>query len=113
MRAERGSGSVLTVAVIGALLCLAGVFTSFAAVLGAARQLSVAADQTALAAADVASGLLPGVPCEQAARVATAHSGRLIHCAIHESVATVEVGGSALGMALSARASAGPPGTNR
>lgn len=113
MKAERGSGSVLAVAVIGALLCLAGMLTSLAAVLGAAQQLSVAADQTALAAADVASGLLPGVPCEQAARVASAHSGKLLDCAVEGSVATVEVGGSALGMALSARASAGPPGTNR
>lgn len=113
MRAERGSGSLLTVAVIGALVCMAGLCTSLAAVLGAAQRLSVAADQAALAAADVASGLLPGVPCEQAARVASAHSGTLQHCAVEASVSTVEVGGSALGLALSARSSAGPPGTNR
>ena len=112
MRGERGSGSVLTVAVLGAMLSVAGLCASAGVVLVAAQRLSVAADQAALAAADVASGLLPGVPCEEAARVASAHSASIDGCSIEGQVATVEVVGAALGVPLEARATAGPPGTD-
>jgi secretion/DNA translocation related TadE-like protein len=107
---ERGSGSVLTVSIIGAVLCLATLGASAAAVLGGAQRIAVAADQAALAAADVASGLLPGIPCEEAARVAAAHSATLSGCSIAGQVVTVSVSGTVLGFPLDAAATAGPPG---
>jgi secretion/DNA translocation related TadE-like protein len=68
-----------------------------------------AADAAALAAADTASGLLPGYPCESAARVSAANGFTLTDCGLDGLVATVRVGASVLGIPLSVAASAGPP----
>lgn len=68
-----------------------------------------AADAAALAAADVASGLLPGFPCAQAERVAEANGATLEACHVDGLIATVSVGSSVLGIPVTAGATAGPP----
>jgi secretion/DNA translocation related TadE-like protein len=70
---------------------------------------SAAADAAALAAADTASGLVAGVPCEQAARVASAHHTRLTGCRLEGLIATITVTAPAPLGDASATATAGPP----
>jgi secretion/DNA translocation related TadE-like protein len=62
-RNDRGSGSVLSLALVATIMCLAGLlfpFTGLLVVHGHAQALS---DQAALASADVLSGITVGVPC--------------------------------------------------
>ena len=74
---DRGAGTTLVVALI-AVVCIVGVTllgTAHALVRG--QQLSAAADASALAAADVQLGWVPGESCAVAAAVAEAHAARL------------------------------------
>ena len=67
---EEGSGTVLAVGMIAALLILATVIIGFAGVSMANRRAAQAADLAALAAADALRGITPGDPCDVAAQVA-------------------------------------------
>ncbi|GAA1638904.1 Rv3654c family TadE-like protein [Microbacterium flavum] len=101
-----------TAAALGALAIVSTLAVGMGAV-GAATVLSArasgAADASALAAADTASGAAPGTPCEVAARVAAAGGAALASCAVDGVVATVEVRvGSGL-VTARGRARAGPP----
>lgn len=108
-RSEEGSATVVAVGVVaGTLLVTAAVLAGCTGVVGHQRAVA-AADAAALAAADVASGLLPGEPCGEAARVADAGSATLSACTIDDGVAIVEVEVEVGPMALSARSRAGPP----
>lgn len=68
-----------------------------------------AADAAALAAADTASGILPGYPCDAAAATVAANGSGLASCEVDGLVATVTATRYLLGFAVSARATAGPP----
>jgi secretion/DNA translocation related TadE-like protein len=70
------------------------------------------ADAAALAAADVASGLVSGFPCARAARVAAANRASLASCAVDGLIVTVVVSRSILGITVTATATAGPPGSD-
>ncbi|WEO78025.1 hypothetical protein BJQ94_03010 [Cryobacterium sp. SO2] len=107
--ADRGSGSVLAVALLGAIVALTVLLLPVLGLLVVAGQLRTAADATALAAADTASGLLPGVPCESAQRTATLNAVELSGCEVDGLIATVTTTRVAAGFLLSARARAGPP----
>lgn len=97
------------VAVPGAVVLLAVTMIP----LGAAF---IASQGAANAAANVASGLIPGVACEVAARAASANGASLAGCELNGAVAQVSVtlGWPALGWGLNAtaRARAGPPGSH-
>lgn len=107
---ERGSGSILAVAIIAALLALVSLLLPLWIVLAAKQRVSGAADAAALAAADVAVGILPGVPCEAAASVAKANGAKLNGCGLDGAIVTVRSSVTVLGFDVSARATAGPPG---
>lgn len=77
---ERGSGSVLAVALIGAIMMLAVVVAAVGHVAWAHHRARTAADLAALAAADVARGLASGEPCAAARRVAEANGARFKGC---------------------------------
>lgn len=109
---EKGSGTVLAVAVIGALLALVCTLLPLLAGFAASQSVAGAADAAALAAADVASGLIPGVPCEAAQRAAELSGAQLESCALDGVVATVSVSRMVVGMRAQARSRAGPPGTS-
>ncbi|WP_432521744.1 Rv3654c family TadE-like protein [Kineococcus sp. SYSU DK006] len=110
---DRGSGSVLVLAVCAALLGVGlGVLGLSSAVLARHRAES-AADLAALAGADVLAGRASGAPCERAAAVLLAHGARVVGCAVGGdgsvavSAAVLPVGPlAALGEAV-ARARAG------
>lgn len=68
-----------------------------------------AADASALAAADVAVGIVPGFACEQAAAVASANGARLAQCETDGLIVTVVASRPFLGLTITATATAGPP----
>lgn len=109
MRGEAGSGSVLGVAVIAATIAVASLMIPVIRALAAVGHGWAAADASALAAADVAVGIQPGVPCESAAAVAASNGARLDGCVVDGVVVTVSVEVAVLGFGLSVRATAGPP----
>lgn len=82
-------------------------------VLSAKQRSAAAADAAALAAADVAVGIVPGVPCAAAASLATANGAILTRCEPDGAVVTVRVDIRILGFDVPATATAGPPGTAR
>lgn len=103
------AGAILAV---GVLACTAGLVLGMTTVGAAAvfgQKLSGAADAAALAAADAASGALPGDPCRRAAEIAAATGAMLVGCELVGLVATVEVSANFGALPASARARAGPP----
>ncbi|MCM6763850.1 helicase [Rathayibacter sp. ZW T2_19] len=106
---EDGSAATAAVGVVaGTILVTAAVLAGCGGLVGHQRAVA-AADAAALAAADVASGLLPGEPCSAADRVARAGAARVSECAVEEGVATVEVVVTVGPFVLGARSRAGPP----
>lgn len=106
---ERGSGSVLAVGVLGAIMTLTMLLLPVLGLLSVGQSVRSAADAAALAGADTASGLVPGVPCAAAARAATLNAARLSACTLDELIVTVTVTRTAGGMTVQGRARAGPP----
>ena len=106
---ERGSGSILAVALVAGMLCLAALCAPLLAALPALQRAAGAADAAALAAADVASGALPGIPCEAAARVARANGVTLGRCELEGIVATTSISLHVGGVEITASATAGSP----
>lgn len=88
---EEGSGTVLALAIIAALLVLTVVLAGLIGVVSANRRASAAADLSALAAADAYRGLTEGDPCTVAAELAERHGARLESCTFPDRPETVEV----------------------
>jgi secretion/DNA translocation related TadE-like protein len=113
-RSDAGSGSVLALGILGgvgaALTLLVPLYTG----LGIRESVSDAADASALAAADVATGLASGSPCTVAAETAEANRARVTRCSVDGLVVTVTTSADFLGLSLRSTATAGPPvaGTN-
>lgn len=107
---ERGSGSVLGVAIIGATMLLTALVVPLYAALASGQAVQNAADAAALAAADTASGALAGSPCVVAAEAATLNGASLLSCSIDGVIATVSVGDTVMGLQIDSSARAGPPG---
>ena len=111
VRGDRGSGTVVTLGLgLGIVAVLLAALPLYGA-LAARHSVTAAADAAALAAADAASGLVPGYPCEIAARVASANGASLAGCALDGLVVTVTVGRPLLGFAVAESATAGPAGS--
>jgi len=109
MRAEHGSGGVLALAALAMLAVLAVAVVGVGAALGQRQRVIAAADAGALAAADTALGIHPGIPCEEAARVVDAHGSTLVACDVEGVVATVSASDRIAGVTVTAQARAGPP----
>ncbi len=109
MRSERGAGSVLALAIVGATTVVLVAVLSLGAALVLRQRVIGAADAAALAAADGASGAVAGAPCGLAERVAQANHAILGRCVLDGLVATVTVSASFGGVPFSARSTAGPP----
>jgi secretion/DNA translocation related TadE-like protein len=99
-------------AAIGVVAAVSVLTVGLCAVAGAAvhgQRLASAADAAALAAADAATGAVPGIPCERAAEVAATSGAELTACALESLVATVTVSAPFAGFAASVSSRAGPP----
>lgn len=106
---ERGSGSVLAVALVGAITAVASLSLPLYMGLAVRQSVAAAADASALAAADVAVGIVPGYPCDEARRVAAANGAVLGGCELDGLVATVSATRWILGIPVTSSATAGPP----
>lgn len=106
---ERGSGSVLGIALIGAIVGLVVGVVPLYAVLAGRSNLAGAADAAALAAADARVGVVTGYPCDRAAEVAEANGATLTACDVDGLIATVSVSATFAGFRLESTATAGPP----
>ena len=90
-RPEEGSGTVLALTIIAALLVVTVVIAGLIGVVSANRRASAAADLSALAAADAYRGLTEGDPCAVAADLAARHGAQLESCTFPDRPETVEV----------------------
>lgn len=88
---EEGSGTVLALTIIAALLVVTVVIAGLIGVVSANRRASAAADLSALAAADAYRGLTEGDPCAVAANLAERHGAHLESCTFPDRPETVEV----------------------
>lgn len=111
LRQEGGSGALVSVAIAGAVLTAAAVAIPLLALLAAGQGVQNAADAAALAAADTASGVVAGIPCESADAAATMNGAELNSCALDGLIASVTVARSVGAFTLSSTARAGPPGS--
>lgn len=109
IRGERGSGSVLGVAVIGATLAVCAAVLLAVGAFAALQNTQNAADAAALAAADTLSGRSSGYPCANAAHAAALDGAELASCTTRDLVAAVSVERDWAHLDLTARARAGPP----
>ena len=96
------------VALLAALFTVTAVLIPVLALLPVNQAVQGAADAAALAAADTISGLVPGVPCDTAARAATLNGADLAACSIDGPNATVAVSRTVGVLSIEARARAGP-----
>jgi secretion/DNA translocation related TadE-like protein len=108
LRPDRGAGTVTVVGIVAAITIAALVVIGAGAALVARQRIVGAADAAALAAADVASGRLPGAPCSVAGEVAAANGAALDGCIVDGLVVTVGVTGSLGAILIAASATAGP-----
>jgi secretion/DNA translocation related TadE-like protein len=106
---ERGSGSVLVVALVTSVLMLAGLALPLNAALTTRQLTANAADAAALAAADTASGFVPGYPCANAAEAARLNGATLAECAVDGLQVRVTATRQVLGVVVSVASMAGPP----
>ena len=90
-RPEEGSGTVLALTIIAALLVMTVVIAGLIGVVSANRRASAAADLSALAAVDAYRGLTAGDPCAVAADLAERHGAHLESCTFPDRPETVEV----------------------
>lgn len=107
---DRGAASVLAIALLAATLALTLACMPLYSALVERQRMAGAADAAALAAADVAVGREPGVPCVIAAQLAAANQAVLDRCIVDGIIVTVRVGSSAGIAPITATATAGPPG---
>jgi secretion/DNA translocation related TadE-like protein len=105
---DRGTGSVITIALVAAIVALTALVVPLYRGFALRASVAGAADAAALAAADVAVGLVPGYPCEIAAEVANANGAGLASCEVDGLVVTVVAARSLLGIPVTAAATAGP-----
>jgi secretion/DNA translocation related TadE-like protein len=106
---DRGSGSLLGLATIGGVAALLTLLVPLVVGLGIREAVAQSADAAALAGADVAAGIAPGLPCDVAARLAEANGAALEACDADGLIVTVRTDAHFLGLKLVATATAGPP----
>jgi len=109
--ADRGSGSLLALGVGLAMVTLLAVALPLYMGLAVRGAVAAAADASALAAADVASGSIPGFPCETAEEVAAANGAAVESCDVDGLVVTVVATRQWAGVTARSAATAGPAGS--
>lgn len=77
--------------------------------LNVARHVQSVANQAALAASDIARGVVSGHPCRVASSLVSGAGFRLLGCDVEQGRAWIVVGGQWWGIDIQKRAHAGPP----
>jgi secretion/DNA translocation related TadE-like protein len=109
LTADNGGSTVVVAGLLVALAALGVVMVGSHSALAVRSRAAGAADAAALAAADVLSGAVAGLPCERAATAAEANGVELTACLAAGVEATVEVSTAFGPFVVGARATAGPP----
>ena len=105
---QRGSGTLLGVAILAAVVILGSFAIAITEGLSEARSVQVAANQAALAASDISRGVVPGHPCRVASALVTQAGYRLGGCDVAEGKAWIVVARTWWGMTIEKRAHAAP-----
>lgn len=108
MKSDRGSGSVLGLGIIAALVGVLLAANLAAQTLISSQKLRIQADFVAIAAADVARGLQTGAPCQVAARIAHIYMVWLDSCRIVGFESFIRLHSVSAGLTLEATSRAGP-----
>lgn len=109
LAADDGAGTALVVGLVAAVAIVASTMLPLTLGFAKTRALVATADSAALAAADTASGALPGYPCEAAESAVLLGGATLVECRIDGVVASVTVADDILGVRAEASSRAGPP----
>ena len=110
-RGQRGSGVVLAVGLMAVAVLLGGVAVATVDLLRSADRAQKVANLAALAASDVAIGVVSGRPCVVARDVAREQQMELDVCEVTGSVATVSISLKRHGVTIQKRAAASPQPT--
>lgn len=110
LASDRGAASVVIVGILAAVLVVVGAAVSVLALLPATVRVANAADAAALAGADVLAGVVSGEACEIAERAAELGGATLESCTIDGPVVESTTSLVVLGLPVTARSRAGPPG---
>jgi len=104
---ERGSATVVSLALVLGMLALAGVGMLAAGALLVAHTTQTSADRAALAAADVLVGVGSGEPCVVAREILIQSGAQLLECELSLTGAKVVAGSMVRGVLVTRRAHAG------
>ncbi|WP_342750303.1 Rv3654c family TadE-like protein [Brevibacterium ihuae] len=91
LRCDRGSSTVLAVALGAGALTLVGLLGLGAQAFLAHARVDAAADLAAIAAADAARGITPGDPCEVAGQTAEHSGAEVTECIARSDLGTAKV----------------------
>lgn len=105
---EKGSGGMLSVALLATVILLGGLGVGASMALREATRVQSVANLAALAASDVARGRVPGIACDEARRIAELSSLAISSCTIVDGAARISLRASVAGYAIEKRAHAGP-----
>ncbi|MET4158837.1 Rv3654c family TadE-like protein [Agromyces sp. PvR057] len=110
---DRGAASVVAIGLIAAVVLLTTLVLGVTTTYVDARRAAAVADAAALAAADAVTGVIAGLPCEVADRVARRNGATLRSCEVDGAVSRVVIAVPARipGLDAEASARAGPPGS--
>ena len=105
---ERGSGSLLAVAILGALVVLGSSTLAIMGVVQQATRAQLVANLAALAASDTSMGVVSGEPCSVARAVVTSAGFRVSQCEVLAGISRVVVVSNEGILPVEKRASARP-----
>ncbi|CAB4560259.1 unannotated protein [freshwater metagenome] len=105
---ERGSGTILALAMVSLAICLFSLSQIVALNLISQQRLQGVVDGMAVAAADSLRGLNTGFPCPTAGQLGLNAGVELDTCRIVESEVFISAHSKGVGIVLSANALAGP-----
>lgn len=108
LKSEKGSGTVLALAVVSLAVSLLILSQALAFNLLSNLRLQATADSIAVASADSLRGLSLGFPCEVAEQMSVANMANLDECRIVGVEVFITVHSDAVGIVLIAKARAGP-----
>ncbi len=105
---ERGSALILALGIISMTVAVGGLAIVSADLLRHARSVQSVANSAALAASDVARGVVSGQPCRVARHIATQQGVRLESCVVSDGLATVIATANRYGFRIEKAAAAKP-----
>ncbi|MGJ8721801.1 MAG: Rv3654c family TadE-like protein [Salinibacterium amurskyense] len=111
LRNDDGAGTLLMVGLVATVIAITALVVPLYWALSVRHALAAATDAAALAAADTASGLVAGYPCDNAELLARVNDAHVKECTVDGRIVTVTASRRILGILVTTSATAGPPPT--